>query len=163
MASTSETFIKITGDLDYPMLVVTTAADGRRGGCLVGFSTQASIDPARFLVCLSNKNHTFRVAQRADALAVHVLPAEAEDLARLFGGHTGDELDKFSRCRWREGPRGLPILDDCARWFVGEVIERSALGDHTGFLLAPIQAHDGGPRSLLPFSQIKDMQAGHDA
>jgi flavin reductase (DIM6/NTAB) family NADH-FMN oxidoreductase RutF len=163
MASTSETFIKITGDLDYPMLVVTTVAEGQRAGCLVGFSTQASIDPARFLVCLSNKNHTFQVAQRAGALAVHVLPAEAEGLARLFGGHTGDKFDKFSRCRWHEGPRGVPILDDCARWFVGEVIDRRALGDHTGFLLAPCEAHDGGPRSLLPFSQIKDMQPGHEA
>src|SRR5689334_3913578 len=106
MASASETFTKIAGSLDYPMLVATATAAGERAGCLVGFYTQASIDPARFLVCLSNKNHTFRVARRADALAVHVLPAQAEELARLFGGHTGDEVDKFSQCRWHAGPRG---------------------------------------------------------
>lgn len=119
------------------MLVVTTAAAGERAGCLVGFWTQASIDPARFLVCLSEKSQTFRLARRADALAVHVLPAESEGLARLFGGDTGDEIDKFSRCRWHMGSRGMPILDECHRWFVGDVIERHALGDHTGFLPAP--------------------------
>jgi flavin reductase (DIM6/NTAB) family NADH-FMN oxidoreductase RutF len=51
MTSASETFTKIMGSLDYPMLVVTAAAAGERAGCLVGFATQASIDPARFLVC----------------------------------------------------------------------------------------------------------------
>jgi flavin reductase (DIM6/NTAB) family NADH-FMN oxidoreductase RutF len=163
MATASETFTEIAGRLDYPMLVVTTRAAGERAGCLVGFSTQASIDPARFLVCLSDKNHTFRVAQRAHALAVHVLPAEAEDLARLFGGHTEDEFDKFTRCRWHDGPRGVPILDDCPRWFVGDVVDRRALGDHTAFLLEPCAAHDEGPRTLLAFSRIKDLDPGHRA
>jgi flavin reductase (DIM6/NTAB) family NADH-FMN oxidoreductase RutF len=103
------------------------------------------------------------VARRAPALAVHVLPAEAEHLARLFGGRTGDEIDKFSRCRWHEGPGGVPILDECPGWFVGDVIERRGLGDHTGFLLQPRTAHDGGSRSLLTFSRIKDVGPGHRA
>jgi flavin reductase (DIM6/NTAB) family NADH-FMN oxidoreductase RutF len=164
MASASETFTEIAGSLDYPMLVVTTAAAGERAGCLVGFWTQASIDPARFLVCLSENNRTFRLARRADALAVHVLPAEAEGLARLFGGDTGDEVDKFSRCRWHMGPRGMPILDDCPRWFVGDVIERHALGDHTGFVLAPCAAFAaGGSWSQLAFSRIKSLEPGHEA
>jgi flavin reductase (DIM6/NTAB) family NADH-FMN oxidoreductase RutF len=163
MPSASQTFTKIAGSLDYPMLVVTATAAGERAGCLVGFSTQASIDPPRFLVCVSDKNRTVRVARRAQALAVHVLPAQAEDLARLFGGQTGDEIDKFTRCRWHAGPRGLPILDECPRWFVGDVIERRALGDHTGFLLEPFAAHDDGPRSLLAYSRIKDLDPGHEA
>lgn len=163
MTSATETFTKIAGSLDYPMLVVTTRFEDERAGCLVGFSSQASIGPPRFLVCLSDKNHTFRVARRAQALAVHVLPAEAEDLARLFGGRTGDELDKFGRCPWHDGPRGLPILDDCPRWFVGDVLQRLALGDHTGFLLDPCAANDGGPPSLLAFSRIKEMDPGHQA
>ncbi|MGH3330053.1 MAG: flavin reductase, partial [Nocardioidaceae bacterium] len=62
--------------LDYPMFVVTTANDGHRAGCLVGFTTQASIDPPRMLVCLSVKNRTYRVAQEAEYLAVHVLGPE---------------------------------------------------------------------------------------
>jgi flavin reductase (DIM6/NTAB) family NADH-FMN oxidoreductase RutF len=163
MPSASQTFTKIAGSLDYPMLVVTATAAGERAGCLVGFSTQASIDPPRFLVCVSDKNRTVRVARRAQALAVHVLPAQAEDLARLFGGQTGDEIDKFTRCRWHAGPRGLPILDECPRWFVGDVIERRALGDHIGFLLEPFAAHDDGPRSLLAYSRIKDLDPGHEA
>src|SRR3954447_21047402 len=91
---------ELISELDYPMFIVTASAGGERAGCLVGFATQCSIDPLRFLVCLSDKNRTFRVAQRAEMLAVHLVPEEAEWLAELFGSQTGDRVDKFSRCPW---------------------------------------------------------------
>src|SRR5215208_7631728 len=37
-------FEAIVAQLDYPMFIVTAAAGEERGGCLVGFATQASID-----------------------------------------------------------------------------------------------------------------------
>jgi flavin reductase (DIM6/NTAB) family NADH-FMN oxidoreductase RutF len=163
MASPAETFVQLSGKLDYPMLVVTVTAAGEQAGCLVGFSTQCSIDPARFMVCLSDKNRTFRLAQDADALAVHFLPVTAIDLARLFGSETDDELDKFDRCRWRRGPGGLPILEGCERWFTGEILARWPLGDHWGYLLAPFAAHDDDADSFLPFSQVKGLPPGHGA
>lgn len=39
--------------LDHPMYVVTAEADGERAGCLVGYASQCSIQPARFMVWLS--------------------------------------------------------------------------------------------------------------
>ena len=33
-------FDELMGELDYAMLIVTTAAGGQRAGCLVGFATQ---------------------------------------------------------------------------------------------------------------------------
>ncbi len=59
----------------------------------MGFATQCSIDPPRFLVCLSKANHTYRVAHEADTLGVHFVPTDAESLAELFGGETGDRVD----------------------------------------------------------------------
>lgn len=97
--------------LDYPMFVVTTAADGERSGCLVGFATQVSIDPPRMLVCISVLNHTYVVARDARALAAHVLDPEQHALAELFGSETGDEVDKFEHCRWRSGPYGDDVQD----------------------------------------------------
>jgi flavin reductase (DIM6/NTAB) family NADH-FMN oxidoreductase RutF len=130
-----EAFHDAVGQLDYPMMIVTAAADGERSGCLVGFSTQCSIDPQRFLVCLSKTNHTFRVAQRARYLAVHALAADQCDLASLFGEETEDRVDKFARVRWHPGPDGVPVLDDSPRWFVGEVVSTVDFGDHVGFVL----------------------------
>src|SRR3954465_13544280 len=83
------------------MFIVTAWADGERSGCLIGFPTQTSTDPSRFLVCLSQKNRTYRVAVRAAVLGVHFVPAEADAVGELFGGQTGDEIDKFERCAWR--------------------------------------------------------------
>lgn len=163
MSSVQETFTQLTGDLDYFMLVVTTVVRGERSGCLVGFSTQCSIDPPRFLVCLSDKNHTTRVAAKADALAVHFLPSTAEHLAELFGSETGDEIDKFTRCRWHPGPEELPILDECGRWFAGRVRERRPFGDHIGHLLEPFAAVKDDDGSTFAFHRAKRLEPGHPA
>jgi flavin reductase (DIM6/NTAB) family NADH-FMN oxidoreductase RutF len=163
MSSVQEIFTELTGRLDYPMLIVTTKADGELAGCLVGFSTQCSIDPPRFLVCLSDKNHTFRVAARAAALAVHFIPADDVPLARLFGSQTGDTIDKFSHCRWHAGPLDLPILDECHRWFVGEILDRQPIGDHVAFLLAPVGAGSDERDDNLTFAQVKVLDPGHEA
>ena len=157
-------FQDLVGDLDYPMTIVTTSAGGEKAGCLVGFATQCSIQPPRYAVWISRNNHTVGVASRASALAVH-FPSTADlPLARLFGGQTGDEVDKFAQCRWREGPQGVPLLEDCDRWFVGEVIEQFPTDDHVGFLLAPVQASSGdGWPGQLGFQAAKEISPGHEA
>lgn len=156
-------FHRLTGELDYPMFIATTRAGDQRAGCLLGFATQCSIDPPRFLLCLSDKNRTCRVAMRASALAVHFVPASATQLAELFGGTTGDEVDKFARCEWREGPDGLPILAECDNWFAGTILTRHDLGDHVGFLLDPIAASSGTPLDEFTFHRARRIEPGHEA
>jgi flavin reductase (DIM6/NTAB) family NADH-FMN oxidoreductase RutF len=154
----------LVGDLLYSMLVVTTRRGEDRSGCLVGFTTQVSIDPPRFLVCLSEKNHTFGLARDATHLAVHVLDSDQHALAHLFGGETGDEVDKFARCAWHDGPEGLPVLDDCTDWFVGAVVETVAFGDHRGFVLEPVAVTHRGTTSPYTSQQAMDaIDAGHEA
>lgn len=159
-----DAFEKLVAVLNYPMYVVTTWADGIAAGCLVGFASQTSIHPPRFLVGLSRKNHTFRVAAGATHLAVHVFDHEHLATVELFGSQTGDEVDKFGRCAWHSGPAEMPILDDAAAWFVGEILERFSLGDHVGHLLAPI---DGDPprelESWVSFGDVRHLEPGHEA
>ena len=138
-ALSTEEFDEFVEGLDYPMFIVTTSADGEPAGCLVGFTTQASIDPPRLLVALSEKNHTYRVAQQAEVLAVHVVDSDDDEIAKLFGGETGDEVDKFAQCSWRPGPDGVPLLEDCPRVVVGRILDRQVYGDHVGHLLEPIE------------------------
>jgi flavin reductase (DIM6/NTAB) family NADH-FMN oxidoreductase RutF len=159
----AQDFHELVGDLDYPMFIVTTRGDGELAGCLIGFASQCSIDPPRFLVCLSEKNRTCRVAEDADALAVHFLHASAEHLAELFGGESGDDIDKFARCEWHEGPAGLPILSECDNWFAGRILARHALGDHVGFLLDPIESHNGTPLDEFTFHRARRIEPGHEA
>ncbi|MFD3530709.1 flavin reductase family protein [Streptomyces sp. NPDC058664] len=151
--------------LDYPMYVVTTAAGGERAGCLVGFASQCSIDPPRFMVWLSTANRTYRVACHASHLAVHALRHDQRRTAELFGGRTGDELDKFDRVAWSPGADGVPVLSDCRAWFVGRVRGRVDGGDHVGFLLVPVtESPPGSVRPpLLRFSDVVDLSPGHPA
>ena len=158
-------FAKLMSRLDYPMCVVTTSADGERAGCLVGFGTQVSIHPARYLTCISVKNRTYAVACRATALAVHFLSDEPREreLAELFGGETGDDTDKFARARWHDGPDGVPFLDDIPNRFAGRILERLALGDHVGFLLEPVETDSGSGLHDLGFQSAKGIEPGHPA
>lgn len=162
MDEVAEIFEKLMGALDYPVFIVTTAAGDRREGCVIGFATQASMQPGRFLACLSRRNRTHRLAREVEALAVHAVPRERLDLVELFGGETGDEIDKFARCDWRPGPRDLPILDGCPNWFAGSILSRHDLGDHEGFLLSPMQArYESGELSY--FQAVRTIEPGHPA
>jgi flavin reductase (DIM6/NTAB) family NADH-FMN oxidoreductase RutF len=162
MARDRPDFQRLMAQLDYSLFIVTAAADGERGGCLVGFASQVSINPPRFVICLSVKNRTFVVAQRASVLVVHFVPEQAEELALLFGGQTGDETDKFSQCEWREGPNGTPVLASLQDWFAGRILERLDFGDHCGLLLEPMdgEAHHSG--SPLTFRRAKWIEPGHE-
>lgn len=156
-----ETFVD---RLDYPMFIVTASAGDEISGCLVGFATQASIDPPRFLVGLSPNNHTFAVARAATHLGVHLVSRDDVELARWFGSETGDRMDKFGRDRWHRGPAGTPILDAAPAWFVGKILDRFDFGDHVGHLLQPVDGHapEGRP-DWVTFTDVKDVEPGHQA
>lgn len=162
-------FEDLAQGLDYPMFLVTTAAGPERVGCLVGFATQTSIEPTRFLVCLSKANHTTRVAARAPWLAVHLLREGDEAVARRFGGHSAaDGVDKFAGYEWEPGPGGVPLLAglDC---LVGRVTVRiPSFGDHIGHLLAVddrsvIRVPARAARPPLGYQRLRDLEAGRPA
>jgi len=151
------------GMLDYPVFVVTTQTDGQPSGCLVSFATQISARPPRFLVGIPKNSHNLGVASRFEYLAVHVLPRRGHGLAELFGDETVDQLDKFGRCSWRAGPRGMPILDEAAAWFVARALNWSDVGDHVCNLLEPVAAW--APESaedLLYLSDFDDIEPDDD-
>jgi flavin reductase (DIM6/NTAB) family NADH-FMN oxidoreductase RutF len=161
--STTEEFHSLVSGLDYPMFVVTAAAHGDRAGCLVGFTTQASIHPPRLLVLLSKSNRTYQVAEGSEHLAVHFLHDGNRDLSTLFGEATGDEVDKFAACEWHEGPHHTPILSATRGWVLGRIVARLDAGDHVGHLLDVELARTAVSGRPLMFQAIRDMDPGHPA
>jgi flavin reductase (DIM6/NTAB) family NADH-FMN oxidoreductase RutF len=110
-------FLEFGRGRDAPMYIVTVSTGRERAGCLMGFATQVSISPGRFLACLSIKNHTYRV--------------------------------------------GTPLLDDCPGRFLGAVLDRLDLGDHTGYVLEPVAAWpDDGPQ--LTMRHAMEIHPGHE-
>jgi flavin reductase (DIM6/NTAB) family NADH-FMN oxidoreductase RutF len=112
------------------------------------------------LLCLSRRNHTFRVASRAGALVAHVLGPQDRALAALFGGATGEAVDKFARCDWRPGPGG-PVLKMCRQWFAGRVLDRFDVGDHVAFLVEPFAAAAEPLEGQLGFQDVRGLRPGH--
>ena len=144
-------------------IVVVTAADGDEcDGCLVGFHTQMSIEPRRHVVWLSVVNRTFRLAQRSTHLAVHAIGEDQHDLAELFGGQTGDDVDKLAGVEWVPGPGGVPLVATLPVHAVGRVVMELEVpeADHVGFVLEPVSV-DGGELDPLRLSQAADIDPGH--
>ncbi|MFD4569440.1 flavin reductase family protein [Streptomyces sp. NPDC058467] len=153
-----------TDRLNPEMCVVTAAAGGERAGCLVGFASQCSLRPVRFVVWLSKVNRTFEVARCAGFLAVHLLTPQQYEVAALFGGESGDHVDKFAHIRWTQGHGGSVVLEDSPAWFVGRIEQRIDAGDHVGFVLDPVQCGEqekagGGP--LLRLADVLTIEPGH--
>jgi flavin reductase (DIM6/NTAB) family NADH-FMN oxidoreductase RutF len=174
VADAADELSTVAQRLDAALVIVTVSIDGERDGALVGFHSQSSIEPPRYVVWLSVANRTTRLAAGAEHLGVHVLAATDHALAELFGGTTDDDAaphdGKLDRVPWTEGPGGVPMLDEVPVRFVGRVLEwlRPAGGDHHGAVLEPLGgALDADrPTSVeAPFRlhQTHDITPGHPA
>jgi flavin reductase (DIM6/NTAB) family NADH-FMN oxidoreductase RutF len=146
----------VLDELDYPMFIATVPGDG----CLVGFATQCSIDPVRFIVCLSNKNRTYRLAKDATHMALHVVPEDRPDLAELFGGETADEVDKLAQVESAPGPGGVPLIAGCP-YVAGSLLDRVDVGDHVAFVL-DVEIKAGGATPMR-FARARSIDPGHEA
>lgn len=166
-ASTSEVdeaFSSLVSSMEPAMVVVTTAADGERSGCLVGFHVQCGIDPPRYAVWVSKANHTYGVLLRATHLAVHVLERSDREMAVRFGTETGDDTDKFEGLEVTDGPGGVPLLAACPNRFV---LRRTVLvddgGDHMLVGGEAVEATHTGLSDPLRLADVDDLTPGHDA
>ncbi|MCU1500734.1 MAG: flavin reductase [Ilumatobacteraceae bacterium] len=154
----------LTDRLDGALALVTAASNDLRGGCVVGFHTQCSIEPVRYALWLSKANHTYRVALFADHVVVHFLDVGDHDLAALFGGTSGDDVDKFDRCDWEPGPGGAPFLTGCPNRVV---LRRVSLwddgSDHVCLVGEVEDVRVVADFAPLRLSAASDIEAGHAA
>ena len=162
MTDSHDAFDCIVEHLEYPMFVVGAAAGDDADACLVGFTSQCSIDPPRFAVFLSKANHTYELASNADVLVVHRLRADQHHIAEHFGGTTAhDDPSKLTGSEWTPGPGGAPVLGDCD-WFGGRILQRVDAGDHVAFVLEPFDG-ECRERAQLGAQEAMDIEAGEPA
>lgn len=159
---------RVIEPVDPVAVIVTCASGGHRAGCLVTFNGPCSIEPPRYGVWLSHRNHTYRVALKASELVVHVLAQADLPLAELFGGVSGMYEDKFAQVPWSDCG-GAPLLRVSGGWFRGRIVSRGpgrqeTGGDHTCLVLAPTaagSASEGGrPLRLSGIRHIRPGQPG---
>ena len=161
----SEAIGELVDRADPPLYVVTTAAAGERAGCVVGFATQASIDPPRFLVAISKANRTWQRRPRPRATSRCICSGASGLMSSTCSA--ARPVTRSTSSNSAIGPRataGVPLLDGAAAWFVGRVIERFDFGDHVGHLLQPVR---GGTATTSPdavtLHDADDLSPGHPA
>lgn len=144
--------------LDPAAVLAVTEFDGERSGCLVGFHSQCSINPLRYCVWLSRENHTYRVTRLARRLSIVVLSPEDRRLAELFGGETGDDLDKWTLME-REG---LRLPEAMLEGNITEIFDVAEF-DHVAFIVRPDAAEsEEQDAAALRVSDLAGLTAGHE-
>ena len=163
-AVSDDAFGTLMASVDPPLIVLTTAAEGERAGCLVGFHAQSSITPEHYCVWLSKANHTYRVGLRAAHFAVHFLAAQDLALAERFGTLTGEDTDKFAGVDFEPDEHGVPLLEACPNRIS---LERIAMlddgGDHVCLTTRVLSAHTGEDFEPLRLSGASHLDPGHDS
>ncbi|KES03326.1 flavin reductase [Streptomyces toyocaensis] len=110
--------------------VAVITARGSRGP--VGFTATSlasvSAEPPMLSFGVGTGGSSWPVIAASDHVGVHVLGEHQRELAATFARSGADRFGPATA--WRDGPEGVPVLDDVPAWMVCKVVARVPAGDH---------------------------------
>ena len=118
----------------------------------VGFTatslTSVSAEPPMLSFGIGTGASSWPAVSAAGHVGVHILGDHQRELAATFARSGADRFG--APTSWREGPEGVPVLDDGLAWLVCRVVARVPAGDHR-IVLAEVVLGDpaGVGRPLL--------------
>ncbi|MGA5323499.1 flavin reductase family protein [Streptomyces seoulensis] len=130
--------------------VAVITARGEHGP--VGFTatslSSVSAEPPMISFGIGTGGSSWPVIERTDHVGVHLLAEHQSELAATFARSGADRFGASTA--WREGPGGVPVLDDVLAWLVCRIVGRVPAGDHR-IVLAEVLLGDpsGEGRPLL--------------
>ena len=143
-------------------VVTARAPDGRSVGLTVNSFASVSLEPPLVQWSLSKRSSSLEVFCAARSVAIHVLSAEQEALARRFASPSADRFAGVGR---RIGPAGTPLLEGGVARFLCSSHARYEAGDHVVFILRvedwecaggpALVFHAGGFRSTAQLSPLQ--------
>jgi flavin reductase (DIM6/NTAB) family NADH-FMN oxidoreductase RutF len=129
------------------VVVVTVAGDPPAGLTVTSF-TSVSLDPPLVSFSVARSASVWPAVEVADTIAVHVLTAGQEHIARTFAT---SGIDRFSaHAGWQPGPDGVPLLDGVLARLVCRVVSRVEAGDHAIVLATPVSGDLHADESAAP-------------
>ncbi|MFF1449184.1 flavin reductase family protein [Streptomyces sp. NPDC058274] len=133
--------------------VAVITAQSERGP--VGFTATSlasvSAEPPLISFGIGTGASSWPAVSEADHVGVHILGEHQQELAGTFARSGADRFGEPTR--WREGPEGVPVLDDVLAWLVCRVVARVPAGDHR-IVLAEVSLGDpSGAGSPLLYHQ----------
>jgi len=109
--------------------VITAHHEGRAHGMTANSFVSVSLNPPLVLVSLGNLSSMHRILPAARRYGISVLGEDQERLSNHFAGRTVPHL--HVRFIEREG---IPLLEGAVAYFVAELADAHAAGDHTLYI-----------------------------
>ncbi|MEW2044058.1 flavin reductase family protein [Streptomyces sp. NBC_00377] len=128
--------------------VITAPGDGGPVGFTATSLSSVSAEPPMVSFGIGTGASSWPALSRATHVGVHILGEHQQELAATFARSGADRFG--APTAWREGPKGVPVLDDVLAWLVCRVVARVPAGDHR-IVLAEVVLGDpeGAGRPLL--------------
>ncbi|WP_036374962.1 flavin reductase family protein [Micromonospora sp. ATCC 39149] len=134
-------------------VVTTPGRSGGRGRPALppaGFTatsfTSVSLEPPLVSFCLGRASSNWPTVERAEHVAVHLLAAGQQEVARTFAT---SGVDRFAACPgWAPGPFGVPLVEGAPAVLLCRVAHRVSAGDHAIVIAEPLAlgvGEDGAP------------------
>ncbi|WP_432169791.1 flavin reductase family protein [Streptomyces sp. 1222.5] len=130
--------------------VAVITASGAAGP--VGFTatslTSVSAEPPLVSFGIGTGASSWPAVATSEHVGIHILGEHQSELAATFARSGADRFG--APTAWREGPEGVPVLDDVLAWLVCRIVARVPAGDHR-IVLAEVLGGDpsGAGRPLL--------------
>lgn len=133
---------KALHDIGYGLYIVSASCEGKLNGQIVNTVFQVTSDPPRIAVAVHKDNLTHEFIQGSGAFAVSILDQETPfPFIGTFGFKSGRDIDKLSKCSYRIGESGAPIVTENALSVMeSKVIGEMDIGSHTIFVADVIAA-----------------------
>ncbi|WP_328498105.1 flavin reductase family protein [Streptomyces sp. NBC_00414] len=128
--------------------VITARGDEGPVGFTATSLASVSAEPPLISFGIGTGASSWPAISRTDHVGVHVLGEHQQELAATFARSGADRFGEPTA--WREGPEGVPVLDDVLAWLVCRIVTRVPAGDHR-VVLAEVLLGDpaGAGRPLL--------------
>lgn len=145
--------------LDRELWLLTAAADGRRGGLIATFVSQASLVPElpRVLVGVAKQHHTWGLIEASDAFGLHLLDEAHVEWVHGFGLRSGRDGDKLAGLTLTTAATGSPLLADAPGWLDCRVEARLDTGDRTVYLAAVVASRLTRPGPPLTVKRLLQL------
>lgn len=109
----AKSFWRALGERAIGVSIVTAQGADGPAGFLALSATHVSADPPSMLVSIDDRTSALAAVLHGRHFAVNYLPAEARDIADIFGGKsTLKGADRFEAGRWTTLTTGAPVFRD---------------------------------------------------
>jgi flavin reductase (DIM6/NTAB) family NADH-FMN oxidoreductase RutF len=127
-----------------PIVLVSSAHDGRANIMTMGWHTVMEFSPSLVGCVISNGSHSFEMIRRSRQCVINLPTTKLTDIVVGIGNTTGAEIDKFGRfglTAVKAERVGAPLIAECHANFECRIHDDALVERYNFFILEVVKAH----------------------